>query len=100
MPELSYFAVIRVRGPAWDHSRPLQEQDGWSDHANFMNELVQQGFIKLGGPLDDEQRVLLICRAQDEDVVRERFAADPWPAQRLSIARVHRWTILLDGGAP
>ena len=96
MPEPSYFAVVRVHGPAWDDSRPLREQEGWKEHARFMDELAREGFIKLGGPLEDGERVLLICKARDEDEVRERLAADPWPTQRLSIASVHRWTILLE----
>ncbi|MGZ4400973.1 MAG: hypothetical protein ACXVYM_08885, partial [Gaiellaceae bacterium] len=47
------FAVIRQTGPAWDHSRPLREQAQWSDHADFMNGLVEDGFVLIGGPLGD-----------------------------------------------
>jgi hypothetical protein len=42
--------------------------------------------------------VLLIVDATSEEVVRARFAADPWSRSGLlEIARVERWTILLDG---
>ena len=38
------FAVIRTRGPAWNDSQPLEGQDNWSAHADFMNGLVADGF--------------------------------------------------------
>ena len=98
MSEPSHFAVVREHGPGWDHLRPLEQQHGWEEHARFMNGLAREGFIRLGGPLDDG-RVLLICRARDEQEVWTRLSADPWPARMLSIASVRRWTILLEEGA-
>ena len=48
------FAVVqRQRGPAWDLSRPMEEQVGWAEHAAFMNGLVDRGFVALGGPVGD-----------------------------------------------
>jgi hypothetical protein len=38
------FVVIREHGPSWDASRPLHEQDGWPEHAAFMEALVDDGF--------------------------------------------------------
>lgn len=97
MSDPSHFAVVREHGPGWDQSRPLEHQHGWEEHARFMNGLAREGFIRLGGPLDDG-RVLLICRARDEQEVWARLSADPWPARMLSIASVRRWTILLEEG--
>ena len=94
----SYLAVFRVRGPAWDESRPLRKQDGWPEHARFMDDLAASGFIVLGGPLGDAERTLLICDAGDEAAVRERLAGDPWThSGHLELAGCERWTILLDG---
>ena len=44
------FAVRLVHGPNWDPGRPIREQDGWQEHAAFMDGLVDDGFIILGGP--------------------------------------------------
>jgi hypothetical protein len=33
----------------------MREQEGWPEHADFMNELAASGFIVLGGPLGDEE---------------------------------------------
>jgi hypothetical protein len=49
------FAVRLKRGGPWDWSRDLREQDGWDEHARFMDALVDEGFIVLGGPLGGER---------------------------------------------
>ena len=46
-----YFLVKHVPGPAWDPARPRREQDGWDEHAAFMDGLVAEGVIVLGGPV-------------------------------------------------
>ena len=100
---MSYFAVRRARGPAWNPAVSLREQALWSEHAAFMNALATEGFIVLGGPLGsgelrDGEEVLLIVASTAETDVRTRFAADPWTgAALLVITRVEPWTVLLDG---
>ena len=93
----AYFVVVRRLGPQWDASRPLEEQSDWAAHAAFMDGLVDTGFIVLGGPLADEQRVVLIVRAASEEAVRTRLAEDPWSETHLKVDTVDRWTIRLDG---
>jgi uncharacterized protein YciI len=75
----------------------LEEQRGWSDHAVFMDALTEQGFIVLGGPLDDEHRVVHVVQADSEAAIRETLAADPWSETHLQIAAIDAWTIRLDG---
>jgi hypothetical protein len=95
---VSYFVVVRERGPAWDAARPMGEQAGWAEHAAFMNGLAEDGFVVLGGPLGDGRRVLLVVDAASEAAIRLRLAADPWtPTGLLRIASVEPWLILLDG---
>jgi uncharacterized protein YciI len=92
------FHVIRLRaGPEWDLARPMEEQTGWPAHAEFMNELVDRGFIILGGPLSDEHRVVLAIEAKSEDDVRETLARDPWSETHLVTDSIEPWTIRLDG---
>jgi uncharacterized protein YciI len=90
--------VVRLsRGGPWDWSRDLREQDGWDEHARFMNSLVEDGFILLGGPLEGDRETLHVVDAQSEEAVRARFAEDNWAANgMLSVKSVERWTILLD----
>jgi len=58
-----FFVVRRQRGGPWDWSRDLREQDGWDEHARFMDALVAEEFILLGGPLEDERFVLHVVEA-------------------------------------
>jgi hypothetical protein len=44
-----WFLVRLARGPAWDHSQPRRGQLGWDEHAAFMDALVEEGFVILGG---------------------------------------------------
>jgi hypothetical protein len=90
------FAVIQVRGPEWDPERPMRSQDGWDAHAEFMDGLVDAGFIVLGGPLDDGRRVLLIVEAATESDVRDALALDPWSPGKRPIGSIEQWQILLD----
>jgi uncharacterized protein YciI len=74
----------------------MREQEGWPEHARFMNDLDASGFIVLGGPLGDgEQSFLLICDAEDEDAVRSRFTVDPWSGSKLEVSSVEPWEVLL-----
>jgi len=81
------FAVIRSRGPAWDDSRPLDDQADWAGHAAFMNGLVAEGFVTVGGPMEGTPDVLLVVRATDQSEIVERLAADPWTRNGLLILK-------------
>lgn len=94
MPRL--FAVMRSRGPAWNHSLPLEQQADWSSHADFMNGLHAEGFVLLGGPLEDTSDVLLIIRANDPNEIHARLSADSWTSKDLlRIRQVLPWTLRL-----
>jgi hypothetical protein len=91
-----FLVLVRRSGPEYDHTLPLEEQSGWDAHASFMDTLVDDGFIVLGGPLDDV-RVAHAVEASSEAEVRERLARDPWSGSHLVVDSVEPWTIRLDG---
>ncbi len=73
----------------------MEEQEAWRPHADFVNALVADGFVVLGGPLE-EPDVLLICRADSAEEIRARLAADPWHRMDLlRIKSISRWTLRL-----
>ena len=91
------FLVYEQHGGPWDWSRGLREQDLWDEHARFMDALVDDGFVVLGGPLD-ERDVLLVVESESESSVRTRLAPDPWVENgMLSITEIRPWTVLLEG---
>ena len=95
-----YYLVERGKGPAWDHSRGRREQDGWDEHAAFMDSLVEEGFVLLGGPIGegDGDNTLLVIAAEDEATLRARLGDDPWPLDVLTIESIRPWSVWL--GAP
>jgi uncharacterized protein YciI len=96
-PNFDLYVVRLERGGPWDWSRDLREQEGFDEHAHFMDELVDDGFILLGGPLEGDRDTLHVVSAPSEQAIRERLADDPWAANgMLTVKRIEGWTILLD----
>ena len=92
-----FLVVIERSGPDYDVARPLEEQSGWTEHAAFMDGLVDEGFLVLGGPLSDEYRVAHAVEAESEDAIRATLARDPWSGSHLRVSTIDPWTIRLDG---
>ena len=90
------FAVLRSRGPAWDDSRPLEQQADWTGHAAFMDDLFERGSVELVGPLEGTRHALIVMRAASEAEVVERLAPDPWTVSRLLVTTmISRWQLRL-----
>jgi hypothetical protein len=90
------FAVVRTRGPGWNEAQPLEGQEDWRRHADFMNALLADGFVRLGGPLEGTHDVLLIVRAASEAEVEARLAADCWAVRDLlRIRQITPWSLRL-----
>jgi uncharacterized protein YciI len=92
----TFLVLVRRTGPEWDRSRPMEEQSDWDAHAEFMDGLVDDGFIVLGGPLADEERVAHVIEAESEQAVRATLARDPWSNTHLVIDSIEPWTLRLD----
>jgi len=94
MPQL--FAVMLNHGPAYQQGLPLESQPEWDAHAKFMDDLVDTGLVRLGGPLEGTSEVLLIFRAESPEEIRQRLATDLWHQMGLlQIARIMPWTLRL-----
>jgi uncharacterized protein len=75
----------------------MREQEGWDEHARFMDGLVESGFIVLGGPLEGDRETLHVVDAPSDQAIRDRLAEDPWsPNGMLRPVSIERWEILLD----
>ena len=94
---MAFFVVINEQGPGWDPKRVMREQQGWTDHATFMDTLETEQFVVLGGPLKySKHRAMLIVNASSEQELRNRLAEDPW--MRTGVLRtleIYPWEILL-----
>jgi hypothetical protein len=94
-----FLVTLRREGPEWRRGLPLEQQSGWEEHAAFMDALVEDGFLVLGGPLADEQRVVHAVEAASDEGIRSTLERDPWSGSHLVIDAIEPWTIRLDGRA-
>ena len=69
-----FHVVMRRSGP--HRRRTLEEQSGWPAHASFMDALVDQGFIVLGGARRRPPGVHVV-EAESEEASVSRWAR-PW----------------------
>ena len=93
------FVVTRKRGKAWDPTKPMSSQAQWGEHATFMDDLANNRFVILGGPLDDGDVTLLIVDAANEAEIRATLASDPWSKLgMLEVESIQLWTVLLQAG--
>lgn len=92
-----FFVAMRAAGPAWNHALPMEQQPEWDEHAAFMDAMVEEKFIVLGGPLEGPRHgALLVFRARDEQEILARLADDPWTRNGLLVMDMLRpWTIRL-----
>ena len=79
--------VLSQTGPEWDGSKPMEGPSYWDEHAAFMDDLVERGFVVLGGPVGNERRVAHAVEASSSDDIRATLARDPWepvaPCERV-----------------
>jgi hypothetical protein len=112
------FAVTTARGPRWDQGNDIREQSGWEAHGAYMDSLVDQGIVILGGPIGTDpgepvsgepgvpgdpgvagELALLAMEADSAGHVRSVFAADPWIISGvIRLASIRPWTIWLSAG--
>src|SRR5260370_12393342 len=91
------FVAISSAGPNRDLSKGTREQPFWDEHAEFIDKLVAEGFILMGGPLVDEGGSLLIFNAEDENEVKEKRKNYPCREQGLlKLEHIKRWQIFID----
>ena len=91
------FLAFSSAGPNRDFSKDTRQQPFWDDHATFIDQLVEDGFILMGGPLVDEGGSLLIINADDENEVEETLKNDPWMQHGiLKLESIKRWQIFID----
>jgi uncharacterized protein YciI len=110
-----YFVVISQQGPSWDPSKTMRDQQLWTEHATFINGLVDEGFLLLGGPLADRSRpdddfstvsepvgddrlyrTMVVVRAPGSDDAAARLTADPWIRSGVLVSTsIDRWEVLV-----
>jgi len=91
-----FHVVLRRAGPEFDPALEIGEQSLFSEHAAYMDSLVESGHIVLGGLLPD-LRTAHAMEAESEEEIRAIWARDPWYESHLILESVEPWDIRLDG---
>ena len=96
---MSAYAVMRIAGPGWTDGG-IADQPAVADHAAFMNNLADDGFLLFAGPLAGSEggrvRALLIVDAASADEIRDRLADDPWVhSDRLVFRSIEPWNLVV-----
>ena len=75
-PQLAkqYFIAIFSKGPAWDESKPANEQTGFKQHSDNLRRLRTDKRISIGGRYGEKGMVIVEARTEAE--ARALFAAD------------------------
>ena len=69
----------------------------WNEHAEFIDRLVEENFIWMGGPFPDDGGSLVFFNAESETEVREKMKNDPWQTYGiLKPESIKRWQIFID----
>ena len=83
VPEGKELFIVRVeRGGPWDWSKDMREQAEWTEHAQFMNGLVDDGLILLGGPVEGGRDAFHVIDAPSEEALRARLRGGSVGAER------------------
>jgi uncharacterized protein YciI len=92
---MPFFVAVNEGGPSWDPSRSRREQEGWREHAEFIDRLAEEGFFLLVGPVSPTKSILIL-NATDEQEARSRLAKDPWrEAGVLQLVSLEAWEVLV-----
>ena len=89
------FAVHFTTGPAWDATKPPNEQPLFKEHSANLNRMRQAGLLVLGGRYGEFG--LILVRAPDEAAVQAQLAQDPSLAVGLFKAQVSEFRPFMHG---
>ena len=91
------FVILWAPGAAWTAGKTVREQAYWDEHAEFMDQLFDNGTVIMGGPFSDGTGSLLIVEAEEMNEVLTLIANDPFVVHEIFALRdLKQWQIFLD----
>ena len=88
--------VVWRAGPAWK-SGGVREQPGWDAHAEFIDDLIENGTFVMGGPFADNSGSMSLLEGVDADEARQIVADDPFVANGVFVLEdVREWDVFVD----
>ena len=91
------FVILWAPGAAWTAGKTVREQAYWDEHAEFMDQLFDNGTVIMGVPFSDGTGSLLIVEAEEMNEVLTLVANDPFVVHEIFALRdLKQWQIFLD----
>jgi len=89
--------IVRWRaGPTWTSGAP-EDQDGWDEHAAFIDGLIERGIFVMGGPYADNSGSHTLLEGVSVDEARELVLTDPFVANGVfELEDVRAWNVYVD----
>jgi uncharacterized protein len=93
--------IVRVlvrfgAGPTWVGGPP-DDQLGWDEHADFVDDLVARGTMVMGGPLADYSGSVSILEGVTAEEARSIVSADPFVQNGVFVLEdVRAWNVYVD----
>lgn len=88
------FLVRLTAGPNHNRTRSVDEDSLAREHAAFIQGLIAEGFLIVGGAVDDGGNGVMIVRAETGASVRHRLERGPLQQRGiLRLESVARWEI-------
>jgi uncharacterized protein len=93
--------VVRLgAGRTWV-SGPPEDQEGWEEHAEFVDELIARGTMVMGGPFADHSGSLIFLEGVGEVEARALLARDPFVLNGVFVLEELRaWNVYVDERTP
>ena len=88
-PAKQYFIAIFSKGPAWDETKPANEQTGFKEHSDNLRRLRTEKKVAIGGRYGDKGMV--IVEAQNEEEARSLFAADVMVEKKTFVLELNQF---------
>jgi len=94
-PPLKHFAVTFTTGPAWDQSKPPNEQKYFAEHSQNLSRLRKEGKVPLGARYGDKG--LVIVTALSLEAVAAEFANDPAVTDGVFVHEIAEFSVFYPG---
>jgi uncharacterized protein YciI len=90
------FAIIYSQGSAWNTEKPLEEQQGITEHVEHLQGLFDVKTLLIGGPFTDSIGAVAIIKADDLAAAQSVATHDPLVVNHVLQATVHPMHVLFE----
>ncbi len=87
------YVIFYSEGPNWRHGVSFWEQVGIDEHAAYMETLLKQGTLIMGGPFIDGSGGMAILRTNDLVEAEEIVDNDPAVNAGTLSAKLRQWQV-------